>query len=130
MDLLDAAKRARANAYAPYSGYAVGAAVRDEQGRVHSGCNVENVSYGLTLCAERAAIARMVAESGKKVAEIVIVTQDGGAPCGMCLQALLEFARSPDSLRVQTVDEQGNGQTFSLADLLPQGFCSNKVDRA
>jgi cytidine deaminase len=128
-DLVEAATSARARAYAPYSGYRVGAAVRDEQGRLWSGCNVENVSYGLALCAERAAVAAMVAGGGRSVAEAAIVTQDGGTPCGMCLQTMLEFADAPGALKVHCVDGRGSATSFTLEELLPRGFRSASVPR-
>jgi cytidine deaminase len=129
-DLRQAARQVRQRAYASYSGYTVGAALRDEQGRVHTGCNVENISYGLTLCAERAAIARMIAEGGKQVVEIAVATKDGGFPCGMCLQTLLEFSGEPAVLKIHTIDESGATQSCTLADLMPRGFCSDAVRKA
>jgi cytidine deaminase len=122
LNLIGTASVARRHAYAPYSGYEVGAAVRDEQGRIFTGCNVENVSYGLTLCAERVAIAKMISEGGKKVHEIAIATKDGGKPCGMCLQTLLEFADDPADVHIYTSDESGDADEFTLVELLPHGF--------
>jgi cytidine deaminase len=100
----------------------VGAAVRDEQGRVFTGCNVENVSFGLTLCAERVAIAKMISEGGRKVVQIALASKDGGMPCGMCLQTLLEFADDPSEVHVYVGDDQGDAHEFTLHDLLPHGF--------
>ncbi|MFY9234949.1 MAG: cytidine deaminase [Fimbriimonadaceae bacterium] len=128
-DLLAAAIAARSQAYAPYSGYAVGAALLDEQGRIHVGCNVENVSYGLTICAERSAVARMIAEGGIRIREIALVTKDGGTPCGACLQVLLEFAEKPEELLVRIAGADGETRTCTLRDLLPQGFSSTEVRR-
>lgn len=122
LNLIGSATVARRHAYAPYSGYEVGAAVRDEQGRVFTGCNVENSSLGLTLCAERVAIAKMVSEGGRNVEAIAIVTKDGGMPCGMCLQTIYEFADEPRSVRITVGNEQGDLHSFALADLLPHGF--------
>jgi cytidine deaminase len=122
LTLLGSASVARRHAYAPYSGYDVGAAVRDEQGRVFVGCNIENASFGLTLCAERVAIAKMISEGGKKVEQIAIATKDGGMPCGMCLQTLLEFAEDPSEVYVYVSNDQGDAHEFTLHDLLPHGF--------
>lgn len=128
-ELIAAAGKARERAYAPYSGYRVGAAVLDEQGRVWPGCNVENVSYSLTICAERAALARLVSEGGRIVREAAVLTVDGGKPCGACLQALLEFAEDPGALFVHCASENGPTTTHSLNDLLPMGFASARVPR-
>lgn len=128
-DLLESATLARTRAYAPYSGYAVGAAVRDEKGRIWTGCNVENISYGLTVCAERAAVCRMVAEEGRKIQEIAVATRDGGMPCGMCLQVLLEFADDPAAMSVYTSTPEGAVTVRTLAELIPHGFRSKQVGR-
>ena len=125
--LVEAAVKVRERAYAPYSGYRVGAAVADAQGRVWLGCNVENVSFGLSVCAERAAISRMVSEGGTAVTEVVVATSDGATPCGMCVQTLLEFAPEPGAVRVRTVDEAGGQQTFQLDELMPHAFASQAL---
>lgn len=124
------ARAARERAYAPYSGYAVGAAVEDEEGRVFSGCNVENVSYGATICAERGALARMVAEGGRRLRRIAVATADGGPPCGLCLQSLLEFAPEPESVEVELFAGDERSGSYTLAQLLPHAFVSKKVARA
>lgn len=126
-ELIEEARDVRQRAYAPYSGYRVGAAVLDEAGRIWSACNVENISFGLTVCAERAAVARLVAEGGREVRAIVVATVDGGAPCGMCLQTLVEFASDPEAVQVVAVDEQGVARRFSLKELIPHGFSSAAV---
>jgi cytidine deaminase len=123
--LVDAAVKARMNAYAPYSVYKVGAAVLSENGAVHAGCNVENVSYGLCLCAERSAVASMVSSGCREVVAVAVVTRDGGTPCGMCLQTLVEFSKDPSSVPVICVDEKGGRCEFSLKELLPHGFSSD-----
>lgn len=128
-ELERAAWEARKNSYSPYSGYRVGAAVRDEQGRIHAGTNVENVSYGLSLCAERSAVARMIAEGGKRIRAVAVATKDGGMPCGMCRQVLTEFAENAAEVPVVCLDEAGNRQAFSLGDLLPHSFDSEAVER-
>lgn len=122
-ELVDTARSVRGRAYCPYSGYAVGAAVLDESGRIWPGCNVENVSYGVTLCAERAALAAMVAGGGKKVRAVAVATQDGGTPCGMCRQALAEFAAAAP-VAVYCVAEDGSVRELVLSDLLPDAFRS------
>ncbi len=127
--LIEAARAAQAHAYAPYSGYRVGASVRDEQGRIHIGVNVENISYGLTICAERAALARMVADGGRHVTEVAVVTKDGGTPCGMCLQSLAEFAADPSALTIHCGAEDGTVRSFVLKELLPHAFQSETVGR-
>src|SRR5437870_10385372 len=105
-DLIQQAGAARLSAYAPYSGYKVGAAVRSGV-HVWTGVNVENISYGATICAERVAIGKMVTDGATSIDEIAVVTKDGGAPCGICLQTILEFAADPNQVRVHLADEHG-----------------------
>jgi len=128
-DLISAAQVARRRAYAPYSGYSVGAAVLDENRRIHAGCNVENVSFGLCLCAERSAVARMIAEGGREVRAVVVATRDGGTPCGMCRQVLSEFLPPKGDIEVFCIDEAGAVRTHSLRALLPEAFQSDAVER-
>ena len=92
--LVEAAARARVRAYAPYSGYAVGAAILAADGAIFAGCNVENASYGLALCAERNAVAHLIAAGQTRVAAIAVITPgpEAGRPCGLCRQTLCEFA--------------------------------------
>lgn len=115
----------RERAYAPYSAYQVGAALRDERGEIFVGVNVENVSYGATICAERAAVLAMIAGGGTRISALAVVTRDGGPPCGMCLQVLGEFA-GPD-LPIAISDEQGNVSETRLGDLAPRLFASPTV---
>lgn len=119
-DLIKAAKEARENAYAPYSQYKVGAAVRSGDGRTWKGCNVENVSSPLGICAERCAVARMVSSGERKLREVAVVTRDGGSPCGGCLQVLLEFCDDPSQVDVHVVNEIGGVKTYRLVELIPQ----------
>ena len=124
--VLEAARAARANAYAPYSKYRVGAALLTRRGRIYAGCNVENATYGATSCAERSAVAAMVAAGDRAPIACVVVTAGPapGAPCGICRQVLAEFARD---MKVVMVAEDDRGQitarkTARLAALLPQAF--------
>jgi cytidine deaminase len=103
-DLIDKAKEVQKKAYPPYSHYYVGAALLTKSGKVFSGCNVENASYGLTICAERTAVFKAVSEGDKEIEAIVVVTKDGGMPCGACRQVLNEF--NPKMI-VIAADEQG-----------------------
>lgn len=121
-ELIDAAQSVRTNAHAPYSVYQVGAAVLGANGRVYVGCNVENVSYGLTVCAERNAIGAMVADGCSEIRAVAVVTRDGGTPCGSCRQVMLEFAPVPSEVRVWCVSESGGSNEFSLSELLPHAF--------
>jgi len=121
-DLLELARRALANAHAPYSGFRVGACVRASNGRSYAGCNVENASYGLTQCAETTAIGTMVADGGREIVEVVVVTAGAEPcpPCGRCLQQLSEFAR-PET-RVHLCGPDGVRLSTTLGALLPQPF--------
>ncbi|HEC33587.1 MAG TPA: cytidine deaminase, partial [Chloroflexi bacterium] len=85
------AKAARENAYAPYSGYRVGAALLGRSGRIYTGCNVENAVYPLCTCAERVAVVKAVSEGERQFVALAVVTENGGAPCGSCRQTLREF---------------------------------------
>jgi cytidine deaminase len=128
-DLIQAAREVREHAYAPYSAYKVGAAILDTAGRVWVGCNLENVSYPLCVCAERNAVAQMIGSGGGDIAEVAVVTKDGGFPCGGCLQVLLEFSPDPSLVKVSAVAESGEARTHTLHELLPHGFRSPYVSR-
>lgn len=117
--LVRAAMEARLRAYAPYSQYRVGAASLWGDGRVITGSNVENSSYGLTICAERVAIASAVAGGARGLRELVVATENGGAPCGACRQVMEEFAQD---LVVHLVNAQGEVTTLSHKELLPRAF--------
>ena len=119
--LLKSALAVRAQAYAPYSKFLVGAAVATEDGTVFTGTNVENASYGLTLCAERVAAAAAVAAGHRKVTAVAVATSGGASPCGACRQFLAEFGGSMDVYLVDA-DKQENVKQLSLADLLPEQF--------
>lgn len=119
--LLQAALEVRLRAYAPYSNFLVGAAILDQAGNVHVGCNVENASYGLTQCAERTAIGSAVASGARRFTTIVIVSKGGVSPCGACRQVLAEFAPDLIVWRVD-VDDLLSAQSTSLRELLPWQF--------
>ena len=122
-ELMARAIAAKAWAYAPYSRFAVGAAVAAGD-RAWAGANVENASYGLALCAERSAVARAVFD-GVRALEAVAVASDispPAAPCGMCLQTLAEFSPDPARVRVLLGNPRGERRAFTLAQLLPHGF--------
>ena len=118
--LLDAARAVQRRAYAPYSRFHVGCALEADDGRVFVGCNVENASYGLTICAERAAVCAAVAAGARRFVRAVVVTDADppAAPCGACRQVLSEFGRE------LTVDGVGpSGQVhWTIAELLPAAF--------
>ncbi len=120
--LVAAARAVRALAYAPYSRFAVGAAVLDEQGRIHAGCNVENAAYPQGWCAETSALAVMVAAGGRRVQAVAVcaVAEQPVTPCGGCRQKLREFAAA--DCPVWIADEDGLRATHTLGDLLPCSF--------
>lgn len=120
--LIASARTAQKQAYAPYSNYAVGAAVLGTAGQVWTGCNVENASYGATVCAERVAVFKMISEGQRDVLALAISASNIAPPCGICLQVLSEFATDPGSLLIYLSDSAGEVQTFTLAELLPHPF--------
>lgn len=118
--LIEIAKKATEHAYAPYSNFCVGAALLTDDGRVYTGCNVENASYGATICAERTAIFKAVSEGERRFCKIAIVSKNGATayPCGMCLQVIHEFMPNGEVL----VEENGEIVTYQVKELLPKGF--------
>ena len=126
--LVAAARAARAKAYAPYSRFAVGAALLGEDGSIHAGCNVENASYGLTVCAERAAVLAAVAAGVRRFRALALAagTTEPAPPCGACRQVLAEFCRD---LPIRMVSASGRVRTRRLRSLLPMGFVPRDMRR-
>lgn len=120
--LLEAARKARGKAYAPYSRFRVGAAVVSGSGRIYAGSNVENASYGLTCCAERSAIFAMIGAGEKKIAGILVIgdSKEFLPPCGACRQVIAEFA-GPRT-RVYMCDRSGKCREISFGELMPYRF--------
>jgi cytidine deaminase len=121
-ELLEAARAARAYAYAPYSRFAVGAALQDEQGRIHAGCNVENAAYPQGLCAEAVALGHLVLAGGQRITAVAVVGEGAGlvTPCGGCRQKLREFGA--DEVPVVVGDMTTQRARFTLGELLPVSF--------
>lgn len=124
--LIAAAAAAREKAFAPYSGFRVGAALEAEDGTIFAGCNVESASYGLTICAERVALVKAVSEGVTQFRRVAVVTDvdDLTPPCGACRQLLWEFA--PDAL-VILANLNGKTATYRMIDLLPHGFDAKQL---
>lgn len=119
--LIAAALAARQQAYAPYSKFLVGAGVLAEDGTIVGGANVENASYGLTICAERVAVTAAVAAGHRKILAVAVATSGGASPCGACRQVLAEFGGSMDVVLVDS-DRPDSVRSLSLAELLPEQF--------
>ena len=118
--LLESATDARTRAYAPYSNYPVGAALLSRSGSVITGANVENASYGLTMCAERAAVFSAVTQGERAFEAVAVVTENGGAPCGACRQVMSEFG---GDLLIIIADASGKiHEQVLLKDLIPHAF--------
>jgi len=123
--LIDLAREARERAYAPYSNYAVGAALRTRSGHTYTGANVENAAYPQTMCAERAAVFTAVSAGERDFDAIAVVTGNGGTPCGGCRQVLAEFGL--DTL-VVIADAAGNlVREMTVGDLLPEAFTPDQL---
>jgi cytidine deaminase len=129
MTLLAAATEVRENAYAPYSRFKVGAAIRAASGRIYSGCNVENVAYPEGTCAEAGAIAAMVAAGETVIEEVLVIADspDPVPPCGGCRQKIAEFAAQSVTVTLCTTD--GASRSMTVADLLPGVFTAAHMDR-
>jgi len=119
--LVSAALNVRANAHAPFSKFQVGAALEDETGRVHTGCNVESATYGLTMCAERVAVFQAISEGARKFRRIAVAADTDALtpPCGACRQILWELCGDID---VILANPRGKTETLHLRDLFPRPF--------
>ncbi|MGA2327828.1 MAG: cytidine deaminase [Bryobacteraceae bacterium] len=125
--LLEAALGAREHAHAPFSHFQVGAALEDESGRVHTGCNVENSTYGLTLCAERVAVFKAISEGARRFTRMAVAADTGTLtpPCGACRQILWEFC---GDIEVILVNLEGRTESLRLKDLYPRPFDASFMD--
>ena len=119
--LVEAALHARENAHAPFSNFKVGAALEDDSGRIHTGCNVENATYGLTVCAERVAVFKAISEGARKFRRVAVAADTDvlTPPCGACRQILWEFC---GDVELVLTNLHGKTETFRLKDLFPRPF--------
>ena len=125
--LIDAAVDAQKKAYAPYSHYKVGAAVLTEEGKIYTGCNIENASYTPTVCAERVAMFKAISEGERDFVAIAVVTDNGGSPCGVCRQVMGEFMLHAPVL---IADKEGNLlEVLSVSELLPRAFTNHDFEQ-
>ncbi len=127
-DLATLATEAQKAAYAPYSKFRVGAALR-VSGKTYSGANVENASYGLSICAERTAMFTAVREGSQALEEVVVITDASppSSPCGACRQVLYEFAKDANAVLVTAINAKGEQRSWTLAQLLPDGFKGDEL---
>lgn len=127
-DLVELAIKAKENAYVPYSNFRVGAALLTKNGKVYTGCNIENASYGATNCAERTAIFKAVSEGEREFEAIAINadTDDITFPCGICRQVIIEFSRD---IKLYISNKNGEYKEYSIGELLPGAFTSDDLDR-
>ena len=128
LHLLESARHAQSKAYAPYSGYIVGAAILSRTGNVYLGANIENASYGATICAERTAIGNMVMGGDTEILAIAVVTKDEGYPCGICLQAINEFCSDPNLCEI-VVPSKSGFLIHTLHELAPNLWRSEFVSK-
>lgn len=125
--MIKAALKVKKNAYAPYSRFYVGAALLSNDGKIYVGCNVENSSYGMTMCAERNAFFKAISDGARGFKAIAVVSDDTGhtMPCGACLQVMSELAG--ENLDIVTADQTGQIKTMKLRELLPHPFFTEKL---
>lgn len=125
LKLRDLAINASKNAYSPYSKALVGSAIETSDGSIYTGCNIENASYGGTICAERVAILKAVSDKKLSLKKIYVYTKEGWPPCGMCRQVMSEFAS--EDLVVIIGDEKGKETKIKFTDLMPHSFTPNHL---
>ena len=128
LDLLESARHAQSKAYAPYSGYRVGAAILSNSGNTYLGANIENASYGATICAERTAVGNMIMGGDSEILAIAVVTKDEGYPCGICLQAINEFCSDPNLCEI-VVPSNSGFVIHTLQELAPNLWRSDFVTK-
>jgi cytidine deaminase len=125
-ELVVQAKEARSKAYAPYSRFRVGAALRATSGKIYTGCNVENASYGLSMCAERVAVFKAVCAGDSQLEELAVVSETMAAPCGACRQVLAEFGLGATVI----IADLGEGRRITtVGDLVPLAFTPSSLPR-
>ncbi len=124
--LRDEAIKAANFSHSPYSKAKVGSALKTKTGKIYTGCNIENASFGGTVCAERVAIWKAVSAGEKEITEIYVYTKEGWPPCGLCRQVLSEFATADTKIFVG--DAQGNEKEYSFGELFPLAFTPDKLD--
>ncbi|NLX76123.1 MAG: cytidine deaminase [Clostridiaceae bacterium] len=126
--LVKKAMEARENAYAPYSGFRVGACIQTSDGRIYTGCNVENSSFGAAICAERTAIVKAVSEGSTKISAIAITSDSDRLtyPCGICRQVISEFAG--DDIKIICSDKKGQYKIYGMNDILPHAFTREDME--
>ncbi len=125
--LREAAINASKNAYSPYSTAKVGSAIEMSDGSIYTGCNIENASYGGTICAERVAILKAVSDKKMKISKVYVYTKEGWPPCGMCRQVMSEFA-APE-MEVIMGDEAGKETSMKFRDLMPLSFTPDHLNK-
>ncbi len=124
-ELIASATKSRENSYSPYSKFKVGSAVLGEDGVIYSGCNIESVSYGLTVCGERTAIFNMVSKGCKKFVALAVIAAEnpeGSAPCGACRQVIAEFSKDLKTTPILVAGTNGEFLEYSAGELLPLAF--------
>ena len=130
IELINYAKKAMNNAYAPYSNFCVGAALLTDDGTVYTGCNIENSSFGATICAERTAAVKAVSEGHRRFTKIAIVSKAGGYtyPCGICRQVIVEFAEDKD-IKIFIVKSEDDYIETTLDEILPGSFTKKDLEK-
>lgn len=128
-ELVSLALKARENAYVPYSGFHVGAALLADNGKIYTGCNIENASYGATICAERTAVVKAVSDGAKEIIAIAVSSDSNDAtmPCGVCRQVISEFCTQDMPLFLS--NRNGQFETYSFNEILPHAFTKSNLNQ-